>query len=76
MRPVVAPAVGAVVALLVGGASTAHANGRFPASSAVVLVPDAPDFVIARVTFGLLVSRARGHSWGWVCERSVGFIGQ
>jgi len=51
----------------------ALANGRFPASSAVVLVPDDPDFVLARVSFGLLVSRDRGKTWGWVCERSVGF---
>ena len=53
----------------------ARANGRFPASNAVMIGPEHPDFVIARVTFGLLVSRDAGHTWAWICESAIGFNG-
>src|SRR5579864_8029422 len=55
-------------------APPARANGRFPASNAVVVTPEDPDFLLARVTFGVLVSRDRGRTWGWVCEKAVGFV--
>ena len=54
---------------------SAPANGRFPASSAVVLAPADPNLVLASATFGLLVSRDAGRTWAWVCEKSVGFVG-
>lgn len=57
------------------GEGTAHANGRFPASNAVVFSPADEDSVMVRVTFGLLVTRDRGRSWGWICERAIGFNG-
>ncbi len=53
----------------------ARANGRFPASSAVVFSPVSDDHVLVRVTFGLLVTRDRGASWRWICERAIGFSG-
>jgi hypothetical protein len=64
-----------VVALLLFffWAGTASANGRFPASSAVVLTDG--DTMLVRATFGLLVSRDRGATFGFVCERAVGFSG-
>jgi hypothetical protein len=62
------------VSVTLAAAPPALANGRFPASNAVVVTPEDPDFVLARVTFGLLVSRDRGRTWGWVCERAVGFV--
>jgi hypothetical protein len=54
---------------------TARANGRFPASNAVLFSPADDATVVVRVTFGLLVSKDRGRSWGWVCERAIGFSG-
>jgi hypothetical protein len=52
----------------------ASANGRFPASNAVLFsAADATVFV--RVTFGLLVSKDHGASWSWICERAIGFSG-
>jgi hypothetical protein len=62
----------AVVAL---GAGPARANGRFPASSAMVFSPTDEARVMVRTTFGLLVSRDGGGSWGWICERAIGFSG-
>jgi photosystem II stability/assembly factor-like uncharacterized protein len=53
----------------------AAANGRFPASNGVMVDPERPDLVIARVTFGLLVSRDAGHTWAWICESAIGFNG-
>jgi hypothetical protein len=68
-----------VVALALAGAQPARANGRFPASNGVLFAPeDAPGddgTVVVRVTFGLLVTRDRGRTWGWVCERAIGFSG-
>jgi hypothetical protein len=64
--------------LLVGAIATptaARANGRFPASNAVVRAPRDPSFLALRVTFGLLVSRDAGASFGFVCERAIGFSG-
>ena len=55
--------------------SSARANGRFPASSAVVFSPQDDATVLVRVTFGLLVTRDRGKSWRWICERAIGFSG-
>jgi hypothetical protein len=63
----------AVFLVLFTLAGTARANGRFPASSAIVLSPG--DTMLVRATFGLLVSRDRGATFGFVCERAVGFMG-
>ena len=52
-----------------------RANGRFPASNGVIFSPASEDEVFVRVTFGLLVSRDRGKSWRWICERAIGFSG-
>ena len=57
------------------GEGRAQANGRFPASNAVVFSPADEDTVLVRVTFGLVVTRDRGKSWRWICERAIGFSG-
>jgi photosystem II stability/assembly factor-like uncharacterized protein len=62
-----------VLGLVVAG--EARANGRFPASSAVVFSPADGARVMVRTTFGLLVTRDGGESWGWICERAIGFSG-
>ncbi|MBX3225052.1 MAG: hypothetical protein KF795_31335 [Labilithrix sp.] len=64
----------ALVAVLLS-APSARANGRFPASNAVVFDPRDPKAVIVRATFGLLVTRDGGDSWRWICERAIGFSG-
>ncbi|MBL8611182.1 MAG: hypothetical protein JNL38_27815 [Myxococcales bacterium] len=56
-------------------APAASANGRIPASSYIAFSPSDPSFVVARVTFGMLVSRDAGQSWDWVCEQSIGYNG-
>ncbi len=72
----VTTSVGAcVVALAAGGAHPARANGRFPASNGVLFAPGDDATVVVRVTFGLLVTKDRGRSWGWICERAIGFSG-
>lgn len=53
----------------------AHANGRFPESNQITFSPNEPDLVLLRVTFGLLISHDRGHTFDWVCEQSIGFSG-
>lgn len=54
-------------------ASSAHANGRFPAASQVVVAPTDPSFLVLRTTYGVLVSRDAGATWDWVCEVAVGY---
>lgn len=65
-------AIGAFVAAT--AASTASsANGRFPYANQLVEQPGHPEVILARTTFGLLVSRDRGASWNWICEQIIGF---
>lgn len=56
-------------------ASTARANGRFPATNALVVAPRDPSFLVLRATYGVLFSRDAGQHWDWVCEQSLGFSG-
>jgi hypothetical protein len=56
-------------------AGTSSANGRFPQSNHVFFSPKDPDLVIVRVTFGMIISKDRGKTWDWVCEKSVGTSG-
>lgn len=53
----------------------ALANGRFPASNAVIFDPHDEKTIYVRVTFGLLVTHDGGQTWRWVCERAIGFSG-
>ncbi len=53
-------------------AHPAAANGRFPAASQIIFSPSDPRVVVARTTFGLLVSHDDGASWQWVCESAIG----
>lgn len=69
----VAPIVAAATVL--GSAGPAAANGRFPEANAVFTSEHVPDLVLLRLTFGLMVSHDRGHTWGWVCERSLAIVG-
>ena len=62
-------------ALLASTSGAAHANGRFPETSALFFAPNDPNFVLLRTTFGEVVSRDRGKTWDWICERSVGLAG-
>lgn len=54
---------------------TALANGRFPASNAVIFDPHDDKTIYVRVTFGLLATHDGGQTWRWVCERAIGFSG-
>lgn len=54
---------------------SARANGRFPASNAVMFDPHDDKTVYVRVTFGLLVTHDGGQTWRWICERAIGFSG-
>lgn len=65
-----------VVAAALALAGSARANGRFPASNAMVFDPSDPSVVYARVTFGLLRSRDAGRTWRLTCERAVGYSSQ
>lgn len=83
-RAIVTPALGIVrklsalllaSALLVASSRAAWANARYPASTQVLFVPNDPNEVIVRVTFGLMVSRDRGNSWRSICESAIGVSG-
>lgn len=57
-------------------ATSAEANGRFPAAVSVVESPDDPDTILVGATFGLLLSRNGGVTWHWVCEPALGYSSQ
>ena len=53
----------------------ARANGRYPKADQLVIAADRPDFMVARTTFGFLISNNAGAHWDWVCERAIGYTG-
>lgn len=66
-----------VAALLMLTTSVASANGRFPKAQVVATVPGSSgDTLFVRTTFGILVSRDRGVTFRWICERALGYEGQ
>jgi hypothetical protein len=68
----IALATAAIGALLLLSAPAAIANGRFPASSQVVFSPSDPQLIVARTTFGILLSHDAGTTWSWLCEDVLG----
>ncbi len=66
MRAVIA--LGVVLAL----AGVARANGRYPASNQLVIMPGSPSTLVVRTTFGLLLTRDRS-SFDCVCETGIGY---
>lgn len=65
----------ALAALLLASPTLALANGRFPASTQLVVHPTDPQQLLIRVTFGLLLSQDGGQTFSWVCEKAVGYGG-
>ncbi len=65
----------AVLAALAVGtlAVPARANGRYPASGQIIVHPTNPDVLLVRATYGLMLSRDGGKTWGWICEPAVGY---
>src|SRR5262245_8417671 len=67
--------VAAATALFFFTPGDANANGRFPASSALIIAPKDPQTMIMRSTFGVLLSRDQGVNWDWICEAAIGYGG-
>jgi photosystem II stability/assembly factor-like uncharacterized protein len=63
----------AVVATMLGLASPARANGRYPAAGQIVVDPADPTHIVVEATYGLLATRDGGEHWAWICEQGVGF---
>jgi hypothetical protein len=64
-----------VAAGLASHPGAARANGRYPKADQLVISVDRPDFMVARTTFGFLISNDAGEHWDWVCERAIGYTG-
>ena len=52
---------------------TAHANGAFPLANQLLANPSDATELVMRGNFGLVVSRDGGESWGWLCEKGMGY---
>ncbi len=64
----------ACAAACAGVAGEARANGRFPTAQHVVVGPGpASDVIALRTTFGVLLSRDGGRTFGWLCEEGMYF---
>lgn len=57
----------------IGLAASARANGRFPASTAVVVTSGRT--ILLGTTFGTVLSTDDGESWRWICEGAIGYGG-
>jgi photosystem II stability/assembly factor-like uncharacterized protein len=53
--------------------TAARANGKFPSADFLVAAPNDPATLLARTTFGLLLSKDQGSHWSWVCEGAALF---
>ena len=62
----------AIVASAAAAPRSAAAHGRFPAIGQIAFHPSDPDTLVARATFGLLVSRDGGGTWRWICTTVTG----
>lgn len=51
---------------------SAHAHGRPPVVGQVRFHPTDPDFVLARATWGLVLTEDGGASWRWICAAVTG----
>ncbi len=62
------PTVLGLVALVLAP-TRALSNGRFPSADYFIAGPGpSNETLVLRTTFGLIVSRDFGRTWGWVCE--------
>ena len=62
----------ALVAILCCSSETAKAHGRFPEAGFLVFHPTDPAMIVARTSYGLLVTRDGGAEWRWICQPAVG----
>lgn len=58
-----------------GLVADAGANGRPANTSTISFKKGDPSFVLAGMTFGVLVSHDAGATWDWMCEDAVGYGG-
>jgi hypothetical protein len=65
--------VAALVAAILGLASPARANGRYPAAGQIVVDPSDASHIVVRATWGLVTTRDAGQHWAWTCEQGIGF---
>lgn len=50
----------------------AQAHSGFPLGQHVAVHPNDDRFVVLRTSYGVLITRDGGETWGWVCETAVG----
>ena len=67
-RSRLAVAPGVALALLIGLAGVARADGAFPDSLSILLPEGRPRFIALATNFGLVSSPDDGATWTWVCE--------
>ncbi len=67
-----ASVVASLIAAACVRAPSAFANGRYPASNALVFTPGDSASILLRTTFGILMSRDGGATWDWLCEGALG----
>jgi len=55
--------------------AVAHANGRYPTPVDLHFKPGDHDVMALGATWGVLITKDGGDTWGWICEGGVGFAG-
>jgi len=73
VRQLAVIAASTATALSMFATPLAHANGRFPTASQLVIRPGHPEQMALRTTFGVLVSSDRAATWSFICEAAVGY---
>ncbi len=64
-----------LLALVIGAAGDARANGAFPAGEGVLVPADRPQQIILVTNFGIVLTDDGGQTWSWSCERDANSLG-
>lgn len=56
------------LSVVLGTASTANANGRYPGADELLVSPKDPSTYVVHGSFGLLVTTDAGGRWHWICD--------
>ena len=59
--------------IVIGVATSASANGRFPRAQRVFETPGRPERLVIQATYGLLFTEDRGKNWSYACDAAFSF---
>jgi photosystem II stability/assembly factor-like uncharacterized protein len=63
--------LGVALVVMVATPSAARAHGALPRVHTAFVRPGNPAHLVVETNFGLIVSKDKGKSWGWICDEVI-----